>query len=341
MKGLSFLFGFALVIGIFVLALAFIFGSQIPPGSMGIKQILVGTDQGYDTVALNPGFHGSVPFRSKIHVVPANVQIVPIIREGYKAVGKDGLDITTSDGNYVSVGASAVYTLYKMPNVDGGQNGGPADLVGRLGINPSAWKMQVISIASDKLLRSLSQLSASEFYNPQKRQDKFEEAESECRKSLSEFGIKLENLFLDHYSYVDSKIDEAIFRKNMQSQEEHLNEQKSKLSEASAKLEQVSAEWDAKLESLRVEGRNRSLVIRSEADLYEKKKQAEADLNYSKSQAEVDRLKAQILTNSQSADVYVARQMTPLVSSIKGGIVQSIDPYNLESWSEKLGVTTK
>ena len=141
---------------------------------------------------------------------------------------------------------------------------------------------------------------------------------------------------LDHYEYVDKRIDEAIFRKNIQSQEEHLNEQKSKLAEASAKLEQVSAEADAGIESLKVEGQNRSLVIRSEADLYEKTKQAEGDLAYAKAQAEVDRLKTQVFQNAGVNNSYVAREAAALLTTMKGGVIDQADPYNLDAWSAKL-----
>jgi regulator of protease activity HflC (stomatin/prohibitin superfamily) len=333
-----------LLVAVFITSLAFIFGYRVAPGMMGVKQILVGPDQGYNPVALEPGFYGSIPYRSKIHILPAIVQIVDV----NKSINSSGLEITTSDGNYVSVLARVVFSFYKNPGEETTNDGrkitfgGPADLIGRLGLSADSWRNQVNSISSDKLIRSLSELSASQFYDPSLRWDKVLKAQSQIKESLAPFGIKLERVLIDRYTYVDNRIDEAIFRKNIQSQEEKLNEQKSKLSEASAKLEQVSAEWDAKIESLRVEGSTKSAVIKSEADLYEKSKQAEGDLLYAKAQAEVDRLKANVLQSVDSnsaASTYVARQIAPLVSSLKGGIVQNQDPYDLDSWIDKLGAT--
>jgi hypothetical protein len=326
-----------LVLVVFFTAVAFIFGYRVPPGYMGVKQILIGPDQGYLQQSLLPGFYGSIPYRSRIHIIPASVQILPISKQGSGASGS--LDITTSDGNYVSITANTVYSFYQSSSTE---HGGPADLVGRLGLDPSSWRNQVVSISSDKLIRSLSSLSASQFYDPKLRNEKLISAEKEIRSALMPFGIKLERVLLDRYTYVDNRIDEAIFRKNIQSQEEKLNEQKSKLAEASAKLEQVSAEWDAKIESLRVEGTTSAMVIKSEAELYERKKQAEGDLLYAKAQAEVDKLKSEVLKSDHSgsaASIFVAREMAPLVSSLKGGIIESQDPYNLDQWADKLGVS--
>jgi regulator of protease activity HflC (stomatin/prohibitin superfamily) len=337
MKQLTGLFSFLLVLTAVITAIGFVFGTRIPPGYVGVKQILVGPDQGYQPDALTPGFYASIPYRSRIHVLPARVQILPVSKSGYQALGKDGLDVTTSDGNYVSVAASVVYSLFQS-NKDGqdGAHGGPSDLIAKLGLSEGAWKNQIISVASDKLIRNLSSLTASQFYDPFKRNEKLLQAQSEVRDTLKSYGINVSQILLDHYEYVDKRIDEAIFRKNIQNLEEKLNEQKSKLAEAGAKLEQVSAEADARIENLRVEGTNKSLVIRSEAELLEKQKQAQGDLEYAKAQAEVDRLKASVMQNGTASSLYVAKEIAPLVGSLKGGIIEQMDPYNLEQWMTKL-----
>ena len=152
-------------------------------------------------------------------------------------------------------------------------------------------------------------------------------------KKITASGIELTEKIEE---YVDKRIDEAIFRKNIQSQEEKLNEQKSNLAETGAKLEQASAEADARIENLRVEGTNKALVIRSEAELLEKQKQATGDLLYAKAQAEVEKLKASVMQNSSASNLYVAKEIAPLVSSLKGGVVEQIDPYNLDAWMSKL-----
>lgn len=340
MKKVTGLLSLVIVVGVIITSLAYIFGYVVPPGSLGVRQILVGPDQGFQENGLTPGYYGSIPFRSKVHLIPQTVQTIPIDKAtSNTANSKSGsFDITTADGAYVRLAVAALVQFYELPGTKENPHGGPADLIERVGLSPENWKRQIVTTCSDKLTRALSSLRASQFYDPFSREKALTEAEDQIRDVLKTYGIKLERILLDHYTYIDSKIDEAIFRKNIQSQEEKLNEQGSKLSEARAKLEQVSAELDAKIESLRVEGTNRALVLRSEAALYEKQKQAEGDLEYAKAQAEVDKLKAQLLTQSQNAEVYVAREMAPIVASIQGGIVQESDPYDLEAWLKRLGV---
>jgi hypothetical protein len=80
-------------------------------------------------------------------------------------------------------------------------------------------------------------------------------------------------------------------------------------------------------------------VIRSRGELYEKKQVAKGDLLVAKARAEVDRLTQGVLANSIGAEIYVARELAPILGSLKGGVVQNLDPYDLEQWVKRLGVT--
>lgn len=331
-----------IIIGLVLTGIAYTFGYVVPVGYMGVRQVIVGPGQGFQNTGLLPGYYGAIPFRSRIHLVPLKLQIIDIEKPSNRSEAgpSQGLEITTADGAYIQLNLSVVARFYREPSSDPkNPHGGPADLVERVSLSPSQWRSQIVSIASDRLNRSLSALHAAQFYDPAPREAALRDAEQAMRSALNPYGIRVERVLLDHYTYVDKKIDAAIFRKNIQSQEEKLNEQASKLSEVRAKLEQVSAEWDAKIESLRVSGQNSSSVLRSEADLYEKEERAKADLEYAKASAEVDKLKAGAISQSAGGEVYVAREMAPLLSSIKGGLVQEGDPYDLEGWLKRLGVT--
>lgn len=317
---------------------AYTFGYVVPPGYIGVRQILVGPDQGFKPLGLMPGYHVAIPFRSKIHVFPRGIQLIDVVQGSSRpdTVATKGLDITTADGAYVEIGASVVARLFDRPK--DAEHGGPADLIRKFGTGPDMWRVNTVAVASDQLNRSLSALHAQQFYDPKFRESALEAAEIATRDILKGYGIKVESLLLDHYTFVDKRIDDAIFRKNIQSQEEKLNDQSSKLSAVKAELEQVSAQWDAKIELLRVDGANKAMVTRSEAELYEKEKQSTGDLDYAKAVAEVEKLKAEALSQAAGADIYVARSMAPLLSSIKGGIVEGQDPYDLDGWMKKLGV---
>jgi hypothetical protein len=54
------------------------------------------------------------------------------------------------------------------------------------------------------------------------------------------------------------------------------------------------------------------------------------------SRAEVDTRRAKALSEIQGADVYIARELAPILRSLKGGVVSDVDPYNIDAWIKKL-----
>jgi regulator of protease activity HflC (stomatin/prohibitin superfamily) len=165
------------------------------------------------------------------------------------------------------------------------------------------------------------------------------EADKGIRARLAEFGIGLEAVLVRRYTYREGRIDKAIFDKNLQDQEERLNVAASKLSEAKALSEQVSAEMDAKIQTLKVEGENKARVVHSEGELYQTQKVAEGDLLVAKAAAEVDTLKANLLAKTEGTQTYVAKELAPLLGSLKGGVVSDLNPYDMDEWVKRLGLT--
>ncbi len=337
--------GLLKVLGILILVavvLSFIFGVTIPPGNIGLRQITFGLPfgpkQGFAERGMEPGLHWNIPFYSRVHVIPQTVQVLDVNREETGA-----LEVQTTDGSSVMVDVSILARFFHDSGTTeiGGksvEHGGPAELIQKLGASPLQWDNTVRRVAIDELRRALGRLSTSEFYNPQKRELAAIEARDNINQKLGKFGVGIIGAYIRRYTYSEERIDLAIFAKNLQDQEERLNAAASRLAEAKAKSEQVSAEWDAKISTLTVEGTNRAKVIRSEGDLYQSEKVAEGDLVLAKARAEVDRLKAQVFANTPGADVYVAREMTPMLGSLKGGVVSDADPFNTDEWIKKFGV---
>ena len=318
-----------------ILIIGFTFGTVVPPGHIGIRQITMGPGQGYRKSPMNPGYQWSIPFYSRVHVFPSTLQLINLHRDEDRddANVKGGLQITTADGAYVEIDVSVLTRFTSLDN-----SGSATILISRLGVAPEQWRKHIATVSADNLNRSLSALKTSEFYDPVKRGGALKVAEQNIKEALNQYGIEVIAVLLRRYTYLDQKIDQAIFDKNIQSQEEKLNEQQGRLSEVRAKLEQVSAELDAKIKTLNQEGKGKVQVLRSEADLYQKEKKAEGDLFYAKAEAEVQKLKATVLEGSAGADIYVAKELAPIVATLKGGIVTNIDPYNINEWLNKLGV---
>ena len=63
---------------------------------------------------------------------------------------------------------------------------------------------------------------------------------------------------------------------------------------------------------------------------------SQGDRLVEEAKAAVDKAKNEVFTTIKGADVYVAREMTPLLETLEGGIVTDIDPFNVDSWMKKL-----
>lgn len=337
-NGILFLAGF-LALALTVVSL--VFGKVVYPGEIGVRQITMGPGQGFAAEGLEPGLHWSIPFYSQIRIIPQTVRSLDLDRDTKLFPGTMGsLDITTADGASVKADISILTRFYRTRGSEGAaDHGGPVDLIQKSGLTEGAWNSTIYQVSSNELRKALGGLSYEQFYNLELRDKALDAAKDSISIALADYGIQVEAVLMRRYTYASEEIDNAIFQKNLQVQEEQLNEASSRFAGVKAQLEQVSAELDAKISTLKVSGENRARVIRSEGDLFEAKKVAEADLLVAKSQAEVDRLRAGALAQSAGADAYVARELAPLLTSLRGGVVSNIDPYDLEQWVRRLGLS--
>lgn len=327
-----------------IMIVAFIFGVVVRPGEMGVRQILVGPKQGFSKVALAPGYHWNIPvIYSKIHHIPEELQLLHMDRNTRLHPESEGaLEVQTTDGSSVIVDVSIVARYYQSAGSEGElKHGGPADLIQKLGARPDQWRNTLRKVSIDELRRALGRLSTSEFYDPVKREAQSVDARTNMNKALAEFGIQVVEVLVRRYTYGEERIDRAIFEKNLQDQEERLNGAASRLAEARAKSEQVSAEMDAKISTLTIQGENTARVLRSEAERFENEKRAQGDLLVAKARAESDALRSAALAQGEGAAVVVAREMIPLVGSLQGGVVSGLDPYDVDSWLKRFGVNER
>lgn len=324
-----------------VVGVAYTFGYVVPPGSMGVRQRLLPPNKGFQEEALPPGYHWSIPVYSTIHYVPSTIQLMHFHRDRSSyPESHDVLEIQTTDGSSVNVDVTIFYRFFSRPQHAPGKeqlvHGGPADLLQLVGTEEK-WRPYITIAVVKSLKESLGRLSTSEFYDPDLREREVARAQQAINDGLNKAGIKVLEILLRRYTY-EEKIDNAIFEKNLQDQEESLSLAAARFAKQKADLERIAAEKDADIKTVLVTGENKAKVKRAEAERYEAEKKAQGDLLVAKSQAEVDRDRASVLANATGADVYVAKKMAPLLKSLRGGIVDEIDPYDLGSWMERFGV---
>lgn len=215
------------------------------------------------------------------------------------------------------------------------KHGGPRNLVSSYTTEPSEQLSRFATKAESKLKQTLGELSTTDYYDPEKREERASRANEILNDEVNELGLEVWATLIRRYWYSEQKIDDQIFAKNLQDQTERLFSAQNRLAAAKAATEQERAKWDADIKSLEVRGNSKSEILRSEGTLNESKKRAEGDLAVASARAAVDSAKATALTELHGAEVYVAREMVPLLRSLQGGVVSNIDPYDINGWVER------
>jgi len=345
----------------------FVFGKLVPPDQVGVRRNFFSVpgflEGGFSSVGLSPGLHWQIPLVSEVGLIPRGVQYVTFSKkrvEGEKTIKE--LLVPTTDGSKVETDVTLVLRFFDSAGAEEHlktvsdenlktatsleaapkpvrkkvEHGGPHELIERYGSDTGKILERVAERSENELKQNLSQLSTSDYYSPVLRERAALRAQDNLATSLGIDGIELWGTLIRRYNYAERKIDDQIFAKNLQDQTERLNAAASKLAAAKAETEKQQAFWDAKIKSLEVEGQSKADVVRSQAELYESSKMAQGDLLVASSKAEVDTRRARALSEIQGADVYVARELAPILRSLKGGVVSDVDPYNIDSWVKKL-----
>ncbi len=346
----------------------FLFGQVVPPNRIGIRQnhfsVLGLVKEGYGSKGLPPGLHWQVPGVSRVLLLPRDFQIVNFDAEKQQGdLDLADLNIQTTDGSKVSVDVSLIVRLKEHPvtveqpvapavKQEGHavpdaepvpfaaakerKYGGPSELIRNFSVDKTRQLTTLAVNAQSDLNQALSVLSTTDFYSPSKREKATIRANETLNESVNPVGIESWGTLIRRYRYLDGKIDDQIFAKNLQDQTEHLNAALSRLAEAKAETERKRAFWDAKIRTLEVEGESKVKVIRSEGDLAEARKTADGNLLVAEARAKVDGAKATALTDVAGAEVYVAREMSPIIATLQGGVVTGIDPFDVDAWVERL-----
>lgn len=355
---------FVLLLFVFWMLVFWVFGKVVPPNTIGVRQnyfsIFGLLQEGFSNKGLEAGLHWRIPQVSNIILLPRDFQLVHFTdaeeEDGFR---RRPLEVQTSDGPKVKVDVSLIVRLYPKAEeslatsndlesvlesdvVPFAQfkpiaHGGPRDLVVNYQKDLQGQLERFSQIAENELRQSLAKLSTADFYNPVLREQAALEANDKINKIVAKVGLELSGTLIRRYVYSDQNINDQIFAKNLQEQSERLNKASSLLAAAKALTEQQRASWDAKIQVLQTDGETQAKVTRSEADLYETSKVAEGDLMVAKARAAIDEARANILNQGYGGDLYVIREMAPLMKTLTGGLVTGIDPFDLRKWIEKLG----
>ena len=340
-----------------------VFGQIVGPNEIGIRKNYIGIPglmkDGFVDEGLLPGLHWKFPAVSTVILLPRDFQFVNLNDkpEGGELDRRE-LEIPTTDGSKVRTDLTLVTRFYSEPSdveephqsyaiPEEGKgvpivhyakrkHGGPGQLVNKYGTNPTRRLELIMKQAEDYLKSSLSTLSTTDYYNPVLRETAALRANEAANNAINPDGVELWGTLIRRYFYSEKNIDDQIFAKNLQEQTERLNAARRQLEEAKAETKDKIAEWDAKIMDLKVRAEQEKDVIKSEADRYEVEQISKGDRLVQEAIAKVDKAKNLVLTETPGAEVYVARQMTPLLKTLEGGVVTDIDPFDIDAWVKKL-----
>jgi regulator of protease activity HflC (stomatin/prohibitin superfamily) len=315
---------------------AFIFGTIVPVGHVGVRKIAFGPGQGLVTRPLQPGFHWTIPVYSTVYDVPQTIQIIDFARDVSKNQSSFGsLDIPTIDGTTVDIDAAILYRFYAQAGTtDGVKHGGAQDLINSVGATDVQWRKYLSQVAENELKRALSALSTVDFYDPKAREDRVKVAQDQLQAALAPVGVKVDAVLVRRYTY-RAEIDQAIFKKNLQELESAYNKVAGEFAAARRDVNKVESDGNVQIQNLEKQGVGEAEQIRSEGDLYRREKMAQGSLLVAEAKANVDKQKSEVLSKVGS-DVYVALQLAQSLASLKGGVVANVDPYDFDGWVKRL-----
>jgi regulator of protease activity HflC (stomatin/prohibitin superfamily) len=306
------------------------FGKTVPPGYMGLRQTYFGPTKGYEENGFAPGVYLTVPLLSTVHLLPEGVRLLHL-------EGRNALAVTTVEGALVDLEVSIVTRINRI-STDSIQ--GPGGLARSLAIaDTTRWDKHIESVSEEALLDSFSKLMASEFYIPEKRLLATEQAFERIKPKLARVGIVLDSLLLHNFNYQRDEIEKAIFAKNIQVKEKELNRALSSLAKVEAELSETEAKLKADVDVLLTKGEQLALRIGSEAALREAENKAKGDQLVALSEAKIKFETSKLLADEQAASRLIAEQMAPLLGSLKGGVISGVDPYDLEQWARRFGIS--
>ncbi len=362
---LPFFASFIVISVLMVVTFFFVFGKVVPPNMIGIRRNFIGIPgvlkAGYQDIGLASGLHWKAPFISNLVLIPRDFQFIQMGDEIKGDLNLEKLKIPTTDGSFVNTDMSLIVRFFDKPgstertgtveveNLKKNSNesvpvvqkvtrvhGGPNDLINTFGRDLNT-QLRTFSIgAESNLKKNLSDLSTTGFFNPVLREIAVLKATEEVNKEVNNRGIEIWATLILRYVYEKQSIDDQIFAKNLQDATKKLNHAQSALAEAKAQTEKILAQWDGqKINVLRVEGQTTVQVYDEEAKKYEEEKIAEGNRLVEVAKSEVEKQKNEILA-SLGGKVYTARKLVPFLSSLKGGIITNVDPYNVDSWIKKL-----
>jgi regulator of protease activity HflC (stomatin/prohibitin superfamily) len=244
----------------------------VHPGEWGVKQVVFGADQGIQKTIYDPGLHWLTPGFERMHVFPADLQVLEMSDEGSPKGARlnmrtvPALKVQTSEGYTVSVDITVLYRIDDAFQV-----------MTQIGPGRLYEDNAIITLSQQQLRLALGQLDAEQFYKGDTREKAALDAQQRLTTELSPKGIRVFHVLIRQYRY-DAKYQQAIEQRKIQDQTVFKNQAEAAAAQEEAKKNTIEAEGAALVSVELARGEAEVQKLDSEAELYRRTKAAEGQL---------------------------------------------------------------
>jgi len=244
--------------------------TYVPPDKIGIKQVYFGSGAGIREGTYGPGVHFVVAGVERLHLFPADLQILNLSDTESEISAQTrsapSIKIQTSDGYNVQLDVSVLYRIKDPYRVF--VEAGP----GR------AFEDRLVVPRADRILRrTLGELNSEQFYQGPLRIQKARAAHDQLAAELGKLGIEVNAVLVRRYVY-DEKYQQLIEMRKIKDQTVFLQQAEAKAAIEQRKRDTIVAEGKANQEIELSRGKAEIEKLRSEADLYQRKRASDGKL---------------------------------------------------------------
>jgi regulator of protease activity HflC (stomatin/prohibitin superfamily) len=331
------------------------FSEGSEPWEVMVKQTKMGENAGYDENIYPGGYrYLLVPFKETMHHFDTRLKFLSVTTEvalqkdgTYQINTNTGVKVPTADGSFVFTDVTIAYQLFREPEhgPDGELiHGGPNELRKRTGIYPAEWEKLLLQNAEERFRRALGSLETDDYYNSvlsekrvaialERLNKGWTDEDGNYKEGWHQYGIDVVAILPRAYYYLPV-IDRGIASKNLQIQQDQLNQAREKEAENLALVADERAKGEAKVKTLKNQKEWEAKTIISRGEKYQKIQFSAGDSLVGKAEAYAQELKAKAMETGGS-ELYVAQQLAPLVGTLKGGVVSDINPFDISAWIDK------
>ena len=310
----------------------------IHPGEFAVRQINYGSKKGVRPEIIPPGLRREIPGYEHLHVFSRRYQNITLRdpqrgdneNSKYVDYGEE-VNIQTSDGFNIEQDVSLLYRITD-----------PFKVLTKFG-SVDAYKDNFMKRAEPVFKRTYGLLQPEDFFSPQLRKEKQEEAKGVFNGEFRDSGIEVAEVYIRNLHY-HPDVQRKIEDQNLQIQIAELNKVQSAESEALSLLTNIVTLGSQRTNIMMTNTFNYITRMQAEMEAYSRIKRSDADKLTKLAEAEKTKLINQAYQGSGSENLIgleYAQVLKGLDAIIVPAGISGFNPLNLDSIMKLVSPTNK